>query len=67
MSATTDDEEAELRGSPTNGVGANAGSEAGRDSVTFGRLESAKSSDEKGGGPIEELADASGDCGGGAV
>lgn len=70
MSATTDAEGAGSIGSSTGGGGANTGREAGPDSVTLGRLSSSKtkSSEEKGGGPTEELADASdGECGGGAL
>lgn len=77
MSATTDDEGAESRGSSTGSgsvrAGARAGSEAGADSVTTGLLlvGAVKKSDEKGGGPTEEELDADasdeGECGGGAV
>lgn len=63
MSATTDDEGADPMGSSAGG-GANAGGEAGPDSVNLMRLVSeVKKREEKGGGPAdEELAtDASGE------
>lgn len=71
VSATTDDEGAEARGSSAGG-GAKAGSDAGPDSVSLTRLESfeVKTREEKGGGPADKelVADASeGECGGGAV
>lgn len=75
VSATTDDEGTESRGSPRDGGGAKAEAEvAAPDSETLGSAQSfevvAKKREEKGGGPTErELeADASdGECGGGAV
>lgn len=74
MSATTDDEGAESRGSSREGGGAKAGAEVVPGSETLDWAQStegeAKKREEKGGGPTErELeADASdGECGGGAV
>lgn len=74
VSATTEDEGAERRGSSRDGGGAKAGAEVAPGSETLGWAQSiegeAKKREEKGGGPTErELeADASDDeCGGGAV